>query len=1387
MLFFSFGNICLILAIIINYSTNNMKYFFTFDGICLSRIACCLFLALAMGNAHAQKIDFDTSTTNPNPTSDGFTSWCPGEISSGNTAQSTFTGVTVTISHGSGTTGNLIKENRWKDGTNSGDEERKLISDGIYSTNSGSHVSGGKVAITITVKGLSAGTHTLQAYHNNVDFTDGQYSLAPIYVSVGGTDVVSGIAQTARATTLASCAKTYVSFNVASSSTEVAITYYTKASSSYDYNDFYINSLEFDQTSLDNQATAPSPANLDWHVETSTGNATLSWTASANSPSKHTVYFGENESGMTQLYSGTATSCQATGLSPLKRYYWRVDETIDGTTYPGEVWTFQPRRLAFPGAEGYGKYAVGGRGGVVYHVTSLADDGSNGTLRYGIESLTGPRTIVFDVAGTIQLNSRLTCSDDFVTIAGQTAPGIGVQLRDYDFAANSNDGITRFLRFRYGHGDDWNGTSANQNTGNAAGLIADYGIMDHCMLGWGSDEVFSSRGAKHITLQHSLIGEALNQNGHKNYYDSDHSVKHGYAATVGGEIASLHHNLLAHNEGRNWSLGGGLDNNNTFAGRLNIYNNVVYNWGHRATDGGAHQVNFVGNYYKKGPATSQNYIFTANHEDNFAGTQEYYLNGNLRVSQDGNIKTADKEGDTYTQTISSGITVNWTTFVSSPYDFYSMDQGNVESAEAAFLNVLSDVGCNYAGLDNNEQRLVRESRDGTATKTGSRSGLQGLIEKESDSEGWDGLGIVTESRDSSWDTDNDGIPDWFETAKGWSTSAANNNDCSDNTNYYTNLEEYLNWMACPHFYNLTKDQAITIDLTTYFAGYTSPSFTIGSATGLSTSLSGTTLTVTPSAEGLASITIKATQGGISLTRIFNFHTAGEASQTVTVEGNATYLVKAGDTFTSGQTIEVNTDDGVVATITYGVEGGAAFGEATANASIEGFEAFTGGNGVNGSATGGTLYIINPVYDGTIEVAVVLNANKAFYVLEDGTAMEGYDGMKETSKVYATYSFPVKGGSEYKVYCTGSKLGFFGFNYSYSYTTGGDEPIETSHTWNFTNWEIASYSEQTTIDGLTLEASSSKGISIANDNAGGDYGAYTKALKFSGTGNASQNCVHFEVPGKCKITIVAKHSSSTQAEARPLVVSKGSFGTNAESIPVEWGAADTYTYAYLEDSPTTIYVYSGKSNLKLYVIEFETITDDDYVQLTLNKYGYSTFHYSNHNYVIPYGVTATIVPEVTKRQMVLTELSKEIPAASSVILEGTPNTTYTFVASGNEENAVTENMLMGSDEPQYTVGPDDEQDYVFYMLSAKNGRVGFYYGANDGAAFLNGAHKAYLAVPTSVADGINAFYFDNTDEIKFVADDMANKSDTPAYNLAGQRVGSAYKGVVVVNGKKSIRK
>ena len=1009
-----------------------MKKTFLFDESFFLRMNLLVLLLHTTSFAMAQKVDFNTQN-NDNYTSSGYTSWGGIEVRSGKTASMTINGVTITLGHGDGTQANLIKTNWYKNGVSNASDESKLINDGIFAgmendDYGGYGITTSKVAIIIKVKGLSTGSHTLQAYHNYVNNTTA--SLPTIGVAVNGVTQATGIAQTKQATTWATAAKSYVQFNVTSTSEEVTITYFSEPRSGTNYSTtyFYINSLEFDVSSLDDLATNPSPSNLDWHVATSNGSVTLSWEASANTPTKHTVYIGESESNMTQIYSGTASSCTASNLTPLKKYYWRVDETIGGTIYKGEVWSFQPRRLAFPGAEGYGKYAVGGRGGVVYHVTSLADDGSVGTLRYGIESLTGPRTIVFDVSGAIQLTRRLICSDAFVTIAGQTAPGIGVMLRDQDFAANSDDGITRFMRFRYGHGDDWNGTSPNANTGNAAGLIANYGIMDHCLLGWGSDEVFSSRGAKNITLQHTLIGEALNQNGHKNYYASNNKVQHGYAATVSGEVASLHHNLLAHNEGRNWSLGGGLDGNNNFAGRLNIYNNVVYNWGGRATDGGAHQVNFVNNYYKKGPATTQNFVFIANHEDNFGGTQEYYLNGNLRVSQDGRTKKSDTLNDTYKETISSGVTVNWTTFVSSPYDFYSMDQGNVESAEAAFFNVLSDVGCNYAGLDNNEKRLVQETRDGTASKTGSRSGKQGLIDKESDSEGWTGLGIINESRDDKWDTDQDGIPNWFETAKGWSTSEANNNDCSDNTNYYTNLEEYLNWMASPHFTDLVKGEAYSINLGDYFAGYTNPTYSVN-VSDITTSITSNTLTVTPTTEGLASFTVTATQSGISLTKTFNIYVQIPEVETTSI--TVTYPLQVGDTFKSGQSVDVkNSNSETVATIVYGEKGGNIFSAAQSNNAVEGFSAFTAGNNTNGQEAGGTFYTITPKYNGIITIGVVQNQDKAIYILEDGIPLSNYNGLKVTQKYCGTYSFSVKAGCAYKFYCSGSKLGFYGFNYTY---------------------------------------------------------------------------------------------------------------------------------------------------------------------------------------------------------------------------------------------------------------------------------------------------------------------------------------------------------------------
>lgn len=141
----------------------------------------------------------------------------------------------------------------------------------------------------------------------------------------------------------------------------------------------------------------------------------------------------------------------------------------------------------------------------------------------------------------------------------------------------------------------------------------------------------------------------------------------------------------------------------------------------------------------------------------------------------------------------------------------------------------------------------------------------------------------------------------------------------------------------------------------------------------------------------------------------------------------TYALSAGQTFNSGQTETVW--DGA-ATITYGVSGGANFNAASENSSVSGFTAFTSGNGQNGTENSGTVYTINPKYNGTIEVAVVLNADKEFYVLEDGTALSNYNGITVSDKYYGTYSFPVNANSTYKVYCTGSKLGFYGFKYTY---------------------------------------------------------------------------------------------------------------------------------------------------------------------------------------------------------------------------------------------------------------------------------------------------------------------------------------------------------------------
>lgn len=444
------------------------------------------------------------------------------------------------------------------------------------------------------------------------------------------------------------------------------------------------------------------------------------------------------------------------------------------------AWDEGTELKAFPTAEGYGRTAKGGRGGRVIKVTNLNDSGA-GSLRDAVLA-TGPRTVVFDVSGVINLKSKLviTKNNPYLTVAGQTAPGKGIVVHGWTFGMIGGEHvILRFVRTRVG-------TSSGQ-TMDGMGITGSLGpnIYDHCSISWTIDEAFSSRGTgeANFTVQRTLISEALNEAGHQNYPEG---TQHGYAASIGGEIGSFHHNLLAHCSGRNWSLAGGLGKSPVeFAGRLDIRNNVVYNWRNRTTDGGAHQVNFVNNYYKPGPASE---IFVALNAqiENFPGTQSYYFTGNVMP---GHFDESNQDaGRKITYVNRTGA--DWTIFVNS--QFFE-PHVKTQTATAAYEDVLANVGANRP-LDDHDKRIIKETKDGSYTYKGSRTGFKGLIDNEADAGGLETY--PQQTRPAGFDTDNDGMPDAWETAHGLKPAdPADGNATTLSKLGYTNLEMYLNELA----------------------------------------------------------------------------------------------------------------------------------------------------------------------------------------------------------------------------------------------------------------------------------------------------------------------------------------------------------------------------------------------------------------------------------------------------------------------------------------------------------------------------------------------------------------------------------------------------------------
>jgi hypothetical protein len=536
-----------------------------------------------------------------------------------------------------------------------------------------------------------------------------------------------------------------------------------------------VNGFEIDRSDPARRAAKPAPFDDDEHAPEE---PVLAWRAAPGATAHH-VYFGTDLEAVTKAtreskeFRGETKEqtfpTTALKLNSQDSYYWRVDEVHPNGVVRGEVWRFRVRHVAFPGAEGYGRFARGGRGGKVYEVTNLNDAGP-GSLREAVEA-SGPRTVVFRVGGVIALKSKLIVHHPYLTVAGQTAPGDGICTKNYTFGGfETHDVIIRHVRIRVG---DESGVT--QDGCGARGC--DHVIFDHCSVSWSIDEGFSSREARNLTFQRCIIAEALNLANHKKYEGTGKG--HAFAGSISGNIGSFHHNLLAHCTGRNWSLAGGLDRTGkSLAGRLDIRNNVVYNWRDRTTDGGVRELNFVNNFYLPGPATKVYTLLKPDPGDPERG---------MRAFMAGNV--IDGKGE---------LADNWKAYVGPAEGMAKVKADKplfepfvtTQTAQEAFESVLADVGATLPRQDAIDRRIIADVRKRTSTYTGSRGKLPGIIDTPADAGG------LSEYRSGEppLDSDHDGIPDAWEQAHGLDPR-----DPADGAAYradgYTNLEHYLNELA----------------------------------------------------------------------------------------------------------------------------------------------------------------------------------------------------------------------------------------------------------------------------------------------------------------------------------------------------------------------------------------------------------------------------------------------------------------------------------------------------------------------------------------------------------------------------------------------------------------
>jgi hypothetical protein len=428
------------------------------------------------------------------------------------------------------------------------------------------------------------------------------------------------------------------------------------------------------------------------------------------------------------------------------------------------------RQLAFPGAEGFGRFALGGRGGDVYHVTTLAD-GGHGSLRDGIRTATGPRTIVFDLSGTILLKTPLVVDKSYITIAGQSAPGDGICLRDQTFRIkNASHVIVRYIRFRLG--DRNKPVPSGPDCLNTDDV--DHVIFDHITASWGIDGNHDLRRGGNFTLQWSIYAEALNDSIHE-------KGRHAMLASFRDLTASisLHHNLFASSRERHPTLGGSPRTKPEAI--ADFRNNVVYNV-EGATNLGNCRVNLVDNYYRPGPNSPANHQPIAVKTEN-RGATKAFLAGNL-FEGDSDL-TRDNFRAINFDRWSTGnyLHINLDAIrVASEFDV-GENRPHTEAAQEAYEAVLRESGASPI-RDAADVRLVQGIRDRSHRR----------IDSQDEVGGWPEL----RSLPPPGDRDSDGMPDKWELAGGLNPDDGADGNRDRDADGYTNLEEYLNSLVARH-------------------------------------------------------------------------------------------------------------------------------------------------------------------------------------------------------------------------------------------------------------------------------------------------------------------------------------------------------------------------------------------------------------------------------------------------------------------------------------------------------------------------------------------------------------------------------------------------------------